>query len=239
MRRNSPTERTNDAESFTLDQKLALEEVVKIDFSQGSVTPLQSSGWEGLASSVDGPAPVSGSFSTVQAVDGLLKVTVSGQTHWRDYAVVNQGPHYWMTNLLSDVVFCNNGGTITLNLKDLKPGRYRMKTYHHLSEDYGNTKFDIRVTDADGNGTLLHEKMWEHHGSGPQTLSMRDFNFLVNQNSDDVNVTIGPGGDITNHMGINGFELKRFLTENPTSIDLTNSEVMENQAIGTVIGQFT
>ena len=151
----------NDAESFTLDQKLALEEVVKIDFSQGSVTPLQSSGWEGLASSVDGPAPVSGSFSTVQAVDGLLKVTVSGQTHWRDYAVVNQGPHYWMTNLLSDVVFCNNGGTITLNLKDLKPGRYRMKTYHHLSEDYGNTKFDIRVTDADGNGTLLHENV-EH-----------------------------------------------------------------------------
>ena len=126
-------------------------------------------------------------------------------------------------SLISDVVFCNNGGTITLNLKDLKPGRYRMKTLHHLSEDYGNTKFDIRVTDADGNGTLVHNNVGTSHGSNPQILSMRDFSFLVNQNSDDVNVSIGPGGDITNHMGINGFELKRFLTENPTSIDLSNN----------------
>ena len=136
----------NDAQSFRLDQQYAVEEVLRIDFSQNEVTPLQSNGWEGLASSVDGPAPVSGSFSSSQAVDGSLEVSVSGQTHWRDYEVVNQGPHYSMTNLLSDVVFCNNGGTITLTLKDLKPGRYLMKTYHHLSEDYGDTTFDIRVS---------------------------------------------------------------------------------------------
>ena len=40
----------------------------------------------------------------------------------------------------------------------------------------------------------------------------------MSQNSDDVNVSIGPGGGITNHMGVNGFELSRFLSENPTSI---------------------
>ena len=62
---------------------------------------------------------------------------------------------------------------------------------------------------------------------------------MVNQNSDDVNVSIGPGGDITNHMGVNGFELGSYLTENPTSIDLSNNQVMENQAIGTVVGQFS
>ena len=88
-----------------------------------------------MASAVDGPAPVTASFQ-YQAVDGSLEVTVSGQTHWRDYAVVNQGPYSWMNSLISGVVFCNNRGTITLNLKDLKPGRYRMKTFHHLSEDY-------------------------------------------------------------------------------------------------------
>ena len=174
----------NSAESFTLDQQLVLEEVLKVDFSQDSVTPLQSNGWEGMASAVDGPAPVTASFSSTQAVDGSLEVTVSGQTHWRDYAVVNQGPYSWMNSLISGVVFCNNGGTITLNLKDLKPGRYRMKTFHHLSEDYGNTKFDIRVTDADGNGTLVHNNVGTSHGSNPQILSMRDFSFLVNQQSD-------------------------------------------------------
>ena len=42
-----------DVQSFTLDQQFALEDVLKVDFSQNLVTPLQSNGWEGLASSVD------------------------------------------------------------------------------------------------------------------------------------------------------------------------------------------
>ena len=35
-----------------------------------------------------------------------------------------------------------------------------MKTYHHLTQDFGNTKFDIRVTDRDDSGRL-GMKMWE------------------------------------------------------------------------------
>ena len=81
--------------------------------------------------------------------------------------------------------------------------------------------------------------MGTSHGTNPSNLSTREFSFFVNQQSDDINVSIGPGGDIANHMGINGFELRRFVTENPTSIDLSSNKVMENLPVGTLIGQFS
>ena len=84
-----------------------------------------------------------------------------------------------------------------------------MKTYHHLTQDFGNTKFDIRVTDRDDSGRLEHENVGTSHGTNPSNLSTREFSFFVNQQSDDINVSIGPGGDIANHMGINGFRVKK------------------------------
>ena len=229
----------NDDQSFTLQQFLALEDSLNIDFSQNTVTPLQSNGWEGFASSLDTSDPVEHSYTRVHGVDGSIEVKIQGQSHWRDYAVIHGGDHKPWTNLLSDVVFCNNEGTITITLKDLKPGRFRMKTFHHLAEDYGNTKFDLKVSDADGSNQLRHANVGTSHGVTPASISTREFSFLVNHASDDVNITIGPGGDIANHMGINGFEMRRFLTENPTSIELSNTEVMENQKIGTIIGNFS
>ena len=67
-------------------------------------------------------------------------------------------------------------------IKDLKPGRYRMKTYHHLTQDFGNTKFDIRVTDRDDSGHLEHENVGTSHGTNPSNLSTRSSHFLLISN---------------------------------------------------------
>ena len=229
----------DDYESFTLNQTLITEKVLNLDFSQNTVTPIQGVLWDGFASSVDNSDWVERGFSNPQATDGTIEVALTGQSHWRDYQAITGGIYQSMSALLSDCVFSNNNGTITIMIKDLKPGRYRMKTYHHLTQDFGNTKFDIRVTDRDDSGRLVHENVGTSHGTNPSNLSTREFSFFVNQQSDDINVSIGPGGDIANHMGINGFELRRFVTENPTSIDLSSNKVMENLPVGTLIGQFS
>ena len=45
----------------------------------------------------------------------------AGQSHWRDYQSITNGIYQPMSALLSDCVFSNNNGTITIMIKDLKP----------------------------------------------------------------------------------------------------------------------
>ena len=81
-----------------------------------------------------------------------MAVTVSGQTHWRDYAPAT-GDYAPLSDLLSDGPLCNAPATMTLALENLLDGAYEITTYHHTTQFGPNdrppaTPFDVYLTDG-------------------------------------------------------------------------------------------
>ena len=149
-------------------------QVLRIDFGQNDQKPLQS-GFEGFnpwgATSTDNGNPVTQTYSSDQATDGTIDVAVQGQSQWRDYAPLTVGAFSSMSSLLSDEVLNNSGGTITITISDLKPGSYYMSTYHHASENGGNTTYDLKLTDANATDKVIASGMTSSLGTTPASIN--------------------------------------------------------------------
>ena len=195
---------------FVLTTNSTLGQVLRIDFGQNEQNPLQGE-FEGFnpwgATSTDNGNPVTQTYSSDQATDGTIDVTVQGQSHWRDYAPLTGGAFSSMSSLLSDEVLNSSGGTITITISDLKPGSYYMSTYHHASENGGNTTYDLKLTDANATDKVIASGMTSSLGTSPGSINKQTFPFDVNASSNDVSIKIGPGGAAGNNLVINGFEL--------------------------------
>ncbi len=102
-------------------------DAIKVDFGRNTTPPLQA-GYVGFnpwgSSSPDNGNLVEQTYSNSFGNSSSLKVSVSGQTHWRDYNTITGGPFLSLSNLLSDEVLRNSNGTITIKLSDVKAGEY-------------------------------------------------------------------------------------------------------------------
>ena len=227
----------SDANSTRLLQTVALQNIFKIDFGHGSSNPLQTD-WKSFGSSADSPNLIEHNFTTPLATTGNLKIGVQGQSHWRDYRSVSSGPHKELSNLLSDSVFSNNGGTITISLSGLEVGHYQMTTYHHATEGHGNTSYNLRKTDATGTDQLQFSGIKSSGGSSPLEITTRSFTLIVDQNDSTVSVKVGPGGSNGNHMAINGFVLGKVTGTAPYNLTLSNASLAENPVHGSLVATF-
>ena len=184
-------------------------DAIKVDFGRNTTPPLQA-GYVGFnpwgSSSSDNGNLVEQTYSNSFGNSNSLKVSVSGQTHWRDYNTITGGPFLSLNNLLSDEVLRNSNGTITIKLSDVKAGEYSVSTYHHASQSNGNTTYDLKVTDASGTNRLIAANMTSSGGQTPSTINKQTFD-VVSDGSNDIQIMVGPGGANNNHLVVNGFDL--------------------------------
>ena len=184
-------------------------DAIKVDFGRNTTPPLQA-GYVGFnpwgSSSSDNGNLVEQTYSNSFGNSSSLKVSVSGQTHWRDYNTITGGPFLSLSNLLSDEVLRNSNGTITIKLSDVKAGEYSVSTYHHASQANGNTTYDLKVTDASGTNRLIAANMTSSGGRTPSTINKQTFD-VVSDGSNDIQILVGPGGASGNHLVVNGLDL--------------------------------
>jgi hypothetical protein len=184
-------------------------DAIKVDFGQNNTPPLQS-GYVGFnpwgSSSSDNGNLVEQTYSNSFGNSNSLKVSVSGQTHWRDYNTITGGPFLSLSNLLSDEVLHNSNGTITIKLSDVKAGEYSISTYHHASQANGNTTYDLKLTDANGANRLIAASMTSSGGRTPSTINKQTFD-VVSDGTNDIQIMVGPGGAGGNHLVVNGLDL--------------------------------
>ncbi len=136
---------------------------------------------------------------------GDIDVTVSGQTHWRDYAA--HAATYGKDELLSDMVLRNADGTLTLTLDGLEAGDYVLRAYTNSSQ-FGGGTFDIDIDGASAETGVSVGRNGE--------LSFTDLTF----SSDGAVPTAIDllGGANSEHLAVNGFEL--FLIPEPGTAGL-------------------
>ena len=187
------------------------QEVIKVDFGQNDPAPLQA-GYVGFnpwgSTSVDNGNSVVQTYVNSYASNNSLKLSVQGQSHWRDYNSILQQPHDLLSNLLSDEVLSNAGGTIIITLNGLKTGQYSISTYHHASEGNGNNTYNLKATDASGANRLVASSMTSSGGRYPSSINKKTFDLLSN-GKNEVQVLVGPGGSSGNHLVVNGFDLSQ------------------------------
>ena len=174
--------------------------ILSVDFSQGTDAPLQP-GFQ--AFSFDDANPHTLTYASAEATDGDIDVTVSGQTHFRDYNSVTGGPFVGLNYLLSDSVLRNANGVMTLTLGDLKPGTYEITTYHH-STQYDDGIFDLYLTDAVATHDLKFSNVIIPDDSREPT-DIRTLTFTFVSDGSDIVIDMDMTGG--RHLKFNGFEL--------------------------------
>ena len=171
--------------------------------------PLQA-GYVGFnpwgSTSVDNGNSVVQTYVNSYASNNSLKLSVQGQSHWRDYATILNNPYDLLSNLLSDEVMSDAGGTITITLGGLLAGQYSISTYHHASQHGGNTTYNLKATDASGANRVIASNMTSSAGQYPSSINKKTFDLLSN-GANEVHLVVGPGGSNGNHMVVNGFDL--------------------------------
>ena len=174
--------------------------ILSVDFSQGTDAPLQP-GFQGF--SFDDADPHTVTYLSAAATDGDIGVTISGQTHFRDYNTITGGPFLGLSSLLSDSVLRSANGVMTLTLGDLSPGTYEMTTYHH-STQYDDGLFDLYLTDALVTDLLMFGNVIIPDDSrAPTEITTLTFSFV----SDGSDVLIEMDMTGGRHFKFNGFEL--------------------------------
>ncbi len=129
-------------------------------------------------------------------------LTISGNTHYRDYAAITSGPFVNLSPLLSDMVLRNAFGAMQLKLENLKAGEYIMTTYHH-STAYGGGTIDVYLTDLEGR-RLIADDLLVTAGTAPTSISSLTFT---------IRTAGGPvilefiGGSGSQDLSLNGFEV--------------------------------
>lgn len=174
--------------------------LLRVDFSQGADSPLQA-GFGGF--SFDDANPHTISDASTAATDGNIDVTLSGQTHFRDYDSITSGPFLGYSDLLSDSALRNANGEMTLTLGDLEPGEYEITTYHH-STQYDDGIFDLYLTDAEVTDALLFSDVLIPDDSRtPDEIMTLNFSFV--SDGSDVQIVMDMTGG--RHLKFNGFDL--------------------------------
>ena len=183
-------------------------DVIKLDFGQNGPAPLQT-GYVGFnpwgSTSADNDSLAEQDYTNQFANNNSLKISVTGQTHWRDYLSVLSSPHDQLSRLLSDEVLSNGWRTIIIGLDGLLAGQYTISTYHHATEGYGNGTFNVSVKDVN-EPRVVASGISVSQGRYPSSINKQTFEFLSN-GSNEVQIILGPGGGNGDHMVINGFDL--------------------------------
>ncbi len=179
---------------------------LRVDFSQGTDTPLQQ-GFEGFSSNDANPRTLA--YANAAATDGTIEVTLSGQTHFRDYNTITGGPFLGQSDLLSDSTLRTTDGVMTLTLGDLEPGTYEITTYHH-STQYDDGVFDLYLTDSVVTESLLFSGVIIPDDSRtPTEITTLTFTFV----SDGSDVAIDMDKTGGRQFKFNGFELSAVAAE--------------------------
>jgi len=154
----------------------------------------------------NGTAPEVRSFANSLGVGGTVDVTVSGYTHFRDYAgLAGVSPFFGQNNLLSDMVLRNSNGTMAVTVEDLEPGIYNIKTYHH-STQFGGGTIDLRLSDSAGLDQVVANNVPVTDTTNPASISTQAFQFITTGGAVDVKLL---GGADQEHSSLNGFELQQ------------------------------
>ncbi len=185
---------------------------LKIDLGRSINSGPTQSGWESIEH--DGTSPATRSFphDELAGPGNSVVVTVSGQTHWRDYAPAT-GIFAPLSNLLSDGPLANAPATISLDLENLLGGTYEITTYHHTTQ-FGPsvrppaTPFDVYLTD----GLVTDEPIAagaEMSDNNSSELRTETFQFTVVDGSP-VRIAFdrGPSKGQGDHFALPGFELR-------------------------------
>jgi len=173
---------------------------LRVDFSQSTSVPLQA-GFDGF--SFNDASSHTLTYANAAASDGTIDVTLSGQTHFRDYNTITGGPFLDQSDLLSDSALRNANGVMTLTLGDLNPGSYEITTYHHSTQNDDGI-FDLYLTDS-----VVTNSMWfsdvtiPDDSRTPTDITTLTFNFV----SDGSDVVIGMDMTGGRQVKFNGFEL--------------------------------
>jgi hypothetical protein len=146
---------------------------------------------------------VTTSIASLLGTNGAVDVTISGYTHFRNYAAVT-GEFGRASALLSDGVLRNADGVMTLSLDGLLPGTYDMTTFHH-STQFGGGQISIYANDALGQGRVLAEALTVSASATPFQVSAAKFQLVVDGNNPVSVDFYGGGGSL--HSMLNGFSL--------------------------------
>jgi hypothetical protein len=184
---------------------------LRVDFGRSIDAGPTQPGWESLEH--DGTSAATGSFlhAELAGPGGSVDVTLSGQTHWRDYAPAN-GDFAPLSDLLSDGPLANAPAVLTLTLENLVDGTYEITTYHHTTQFGPNdrpppTPFDIYVTDGQRTGAPLVVGAVMSDNDSP-ALRTETFQFAVIDSSPvQVAFDRGPSVGEADHFALPGFEL--------------------------------
>ena len=142
--------------------------------------------------------PVTLNFASgAAATGGEVAVTVEGYTHWRDYAAVSAT--YGLDELLSDNVLRNADGVMTLTIDALRPGVYKMTTYH-VSTQFGGGTFGMTLADALGSTEIGAEIPAAKSGE------LQQIELELNSDGSPIQLVM-TGGSGPQHLCLNGFTI--------------------------------
>jgi hypothetical protein len=201
---------------------------LQVDFSRdtGGANPLQS-GWKGFTADGSSTGLVTFSYQNddMAGQGNSVEVSISGNTHYRDYAAAT-GQFAPLSNLLSDGPLCNATCDVVLTLDGLLDGSYEVVTYHHTtqfgpSDGRPFTPFDTTLTDGAVTGHLFSENVLMSD-NGSAELSTQTIPFTVHNGSPVRVVFSKPAG--TDHFALPGIELRLATPPNILPAISTNIE---------------
>ncbi|MDP7307742.1 MAG: hypothetical protein QF405_08900, partial [Roseibacillus sp.] len=191
-------------------------QALMVDFSrtdQGGSDPLQA-GWQGFVLPATGGEEISADFriDELAGAGGMVRVTVAGNSHTRDYAAAT-GVFAARSDLLSDGPLLNRPGIMTLSLAGLKDGTYELISYHHTtqfgaSERSPATPFDIVLSDSTGDNVMVAQGLTVSDNSSSElTAHLCEFSVLGDT---DVHLDFirGPDNGPADHFALAGFTLQ-------------------------------
>jgi hypothetical protein len=191
---------------------------LQVDFSRAPGSdPLQLD-WLGFTH--DGTAAHTVQFPTddLAGAGNEVSVTLSGNTHWRDYAPAT-GSFAAQSSLLSDGPLCNVACTMQLTIDGLLPGQYRITTYHHTtqfgpSERVGNP-FNVELTDALNTDLLIASDLMMSDNASSELSTVS-----VDAQTDGVPILLSFekfGG--SDHFALPGFRIERITPTVMTAVE--------------------
>lgn len=188
---------------------------LSVDFSQSTDVPLQA-GFVGFSG--NSTATITNNYAADFGTGGggTVSVTISGNTHYRDYPAITSGSFVGESALLSDSVLRNEDGTMTLTLDDIADGMYEITTYHH-GTSFGNGVFDVLLSDANGSDMLIADNFMGTGGTSPMDIATLTFDFVSDGSPVEIDIV---GGGPNNHAQLNGFVLEQIVVPEPASIAL-------------------
>jgi VCBS repeat-containing protein len=192
---------------------------LRIDFGADGPDPLQA-GYQSFTTPANSTAASTQSFiSDLSSGSGSVTLTISGQTHMRDYAAITAGDFVGLSALLSDLILRNQPGTMTLNVSGLAEGQYEVITYHHSTE-YVGSNYSLTSTDANGTSTVVANST-ATGGTPPVNIETNTFIIVVDATGTfSLNLTRLDNFFGQTVVGFNGIEIARTIGPVPGALTI-------------------